>query len=202
MKKTHMLRLTAVLLILLFLAGTAVPVCAAEEPAAGPIWEDVVIESVEPIGDEPFLTLDLMPNGYIITDYSIPMEYVVTFKDGSTTTVRLQREVYYDIFRDGERIGHYFDVSAGDETIILYAYIKFDEKTKQSVFDIGQVVFAFEEYEGETYIVDYDYFLISRGPCRTEIDDSSFLARLLYPVYSAFQRILQLYYSLRYRLSR
>ncbi|MBQ5968697.1 MAG: hypothetical protein IJL52_01100 [Clostridia bacterium] len=193
MKKTCVIRLTAVMLILSLFANFAIPVFAAEEPAAGPIWQDVVIESVEPIGDAPFLALDLMPNGYIITDYSIPMEYVVTFKDGSTTTARIQRYVVYDMFRDGDHIGHCFDVPAGDETITLYACIRFDEKTKQSVFEIGQVVFAFEEYEGETYIVDYDFFLISREPCRTEIDDSSWIARLLYPIYSAFQKFIALF---------
>ena len=33
-------------------------------------------ESVTPIG-EPWVALDLMPNGYIFTDYSIPREYDV-----------------------------------------------------------------------------------------------------------------------------
>ena len=77
MKKTCVIRLTAVMLILSLFANFAIPVFAAEEPAAGPIWQDVVIESVEPIGDAPFLALDLMPNGYIFTDYSIPREYDV-----------------------------------------------------------------------------------------------------------------------------
>ena len=77
--KTRSKKLLSLLLCTILAFGAAVPVCAADAPAAGPIWQDVVIESVEPLGDEPFLTLDLMPNGYIITDYSIPMEYVVTF---------------------------------------------------------------------------------------------------------------------------
>lgn len=201
MKKTAVARLTAALLILSLLACVTIPAFAADETAVGPTWQNV-IESVEPRGDEPFLTLDLMPNGYIFTDYSVPMEYVVTFKDGSTTTVRIPREEDLDLYRDGSYIGHYFDVPAGDEIITLYACISFDEKTKQSVFEIGQVVFAAVEYEGETYVIPAAYFSISDEPCRTEIDDSSLLARLLYPVYSAFQRLLRFFYSLRFRLSR
>lgn len=201
MKKTTVVRLTAIVLILSLLACLTVPAFAADAPAAGPTWQNA-IERVEPRGDAPFLTLDLMPNGYLFTDYSIPMEYVVTFKDGSATTVRIPREEDLDLYRDGYYIGHFFDVPAGDETITLYSCISFDEKTKQSVFEIGQIVFAAVEYEGETYVIPAAYFPISDELCRTEIDDSSLLARLLYPVYSAFQRILRLYYSLRNKLSR
>ena len=55
------------------------------------------------------------------------------------------------------------------------------------------------EYEGEVYYRNY-YYRISVEPCRTEIDDSSFLARLLYPVYAAFQKIILYFEDLRDRL--
>ena len=75
MKKTFAARLTAVLLTLTLCVSLTLPAFAAEQPIPEPTWQ-TVIESVTPIG-EPWVALDLMPNGYIFTDYSIPREYDV-----------------------------------------------------------------------------------------------------------------------------
>ena len=75
MKKTFAARLTAVLLMLTLCVSLTLPAFAAEQPIPEPTLQ-TVIESVTPIG-EPWVTLDLMPNGYIFTDYSIPREYDV-----------------------------------------------------------------------------------------------------------------------------
>ena len=197
MKKTFIVRLSAVLLVLTLFAGMMVPALAAEQTMPEPTWQNV-IESVTPIG-EPWVTLDLMPNGYIFTDYSIPQEYDVVLKDGTTQRVRIPRREVQELFYDGNYIGHFFDVETESETITLYALIFFDEENKQSIFEIGQVVTAPVEYEGEQYDRNY-YYRISVEPCRTEIDDSSFLARMLYPIYAAFQKIIWYFEELRYRL--
>ena len=192
MKKTHTVRLTAVLLAFLLFANLAIPVCASDRVPTEP-----TIESVTPRG-EPWLALELTPTGYIFTDYYIPREYDVTFKDGTTTTARLPRENDLDPFFDGYYLGSVFDVDEDNE---LYVFIEFDQKTKQSTFEIGQVILEPREYEGRT--VDFRVaHLISIEPCRTEIDDSSWIARLLYPIYSASQRIITFFAELRYKLSR
>ena len=196
MKKTPAVRLTAVFLVLLLFVSLLIPAFAAEQ-MPDPTWQNV-IESVTPVG-EPWVTLDLMPNGYIFTDYSIPRDYDVTLKDGTTQRVRIPWEETMDLFADGAYIGHFFDVETADETITLYALIYFDEENKQGFFELGQVVTAPVEYEGEVYY-KYYYYRISVEPCRTEIDDSSVLARLLYPIYAAFQKIIWYFEELRYRL--
>ncbi len=195
--KTTAVRLTAVLLVVTLLAGLMIPAFAAEQAIPEPTWQNV-IESVTPVG-EPWVTLDLMPNGYIFTDYCIPQEYDVALKDGTTQRVRIPPREVQELFYDGNYIGRFFDVETADETITLYALIFFDEENKQSIFEIGQVVTAPVEYEGELYYRNY-YHRISVAPCRTEIDDSSFLARVLYPVYAAFQKIILYFEDLRDRL--
>lgn len=197
MKKSMVPKLTAVLLVLVLLAGMTMPAFAAEQTIPEPTWQNV-IESITPIG-EPWVTLDLMPNGYIFTDYSIPREYDVKLKDGTTQRARIPRREVQELFSDGLYIGHYLDVETADETITLYALIFFFEENKQSVFEIGQVVYVPVEYEGEMHERPY-YHTISVAPCRTEIDDSSFLARLLYPVYAAFQKVILYFEDLRDRL--
>ena len=198
MKKTFAAKLTAVLLAFVLLAGMTMPAFAAEQAMPEPTWQNV-IESITPIG-EPWVTLDLMPNGYIFTDYSIPRDYDVTLKDGTTQRVRIPRREVQDLFSDGRHIGHYFDVETANETITLYAVIYLnDENRQQGVFEVGQVVFVPVAYEGKTYDKPY-YYLLFSAPCRTEIDDSSFLARLLYPIYAAFQKIILFFEDLRDRL--
>lgn len=197
MKKTIFTGLTSVLLVLALCVGLMLPAFAAEQTMPEPTWQNV-IESITPIG-EPWVTLDLMPNGYIFTNYSIPREYDVALKDGTTQRVRIPRREVQDLFKDGMYVGHFFDVETGSETITLYALIFFDEENKQSIFEIGQVVTAPVEYEGEVYYRNY-YYRISVEPCRTEIDDSSFLARVLYPIYAAFQKVIRYYEDLRGRL--
>lgn len=198
MKKTFAARLTAVLLMLTLCVSLTLPAFAAEQPIPEPTWQ-TVIESVMPIG-EPWVTLELMPNGYIFTDYCIPREYDVALKDGTTQRVRIPRREVQDLFSDGRHIGHYFDVETASETITLYAVIYLnDEKRQQGVFEVGQVVYMPVEYEGKTYDKPY-YYLIFSEPCRTEIDDSSFLARVLYPIYAAFQKVILYFEDLRDRL--
>ena len=198
MKKTFAARLTAVLLMLTLCVSLTLPAFAAEQPIPEPTWQ-TVIESVTPIG-EPWVTLDLMPNGYIFTDYSIPRDYDVTLKDGTTQRARIPLREVQDLFYDGYHIGNTFDVDTGSETITLYAVIYFnDENRQEGIFEVGQVVYMPVEYEGGTYDQPY-YYTIFSEPCRTEIDDSSFLARLLYPIYAAFQKVILYFEDLRERL--
>ena len=198
--KTTTKKLLSMLLCAIMAFGAVIPAFAAEQPEAEPTWQNT-IESVTPVGDEPYVTLELTPKGYIFTDYSIPREYDVAFKDGTSERVRIPRKEVMDLFYDGSYIGHFFDVDAGGETITLYACIVFNEETKQSVFEIGQVLIAPVEYEGEIYD-GYYYFLISNESCRTEIDDSSIIARILYPIFSVFDRILRFFSEIRYRMSK
>ena len=196
MKKTMAVSLAVILLFL----GAAIPVCAEGSPSSEPTWQNY-IASVTPVGDEPYLKLELTPTGYIFTDYYIPMQYDITFKDGTTQRVQIQRKVYYDLYYDGYYIGHIFDVDAGDETLTLFACIDFDRENGTGLFETGQIVTVPEEYEGELY--DYYYFHeISVEPCRTEMDDSSFLARILYPVYSVFEKIIAFFAGIRYQLGQ
>ena len=190
----------SLLLSVILVFGAALPALAAEETEAGPTWQET-ITSVTPVGDDPWLMLELTPAGYIFTNYSIPMEYEVAFKDGTTQSVRIPRKQKIDLFQDGQYIGELFVVDTDSGVVTLYARIVFDEKTTQSVYEIGQFVFVPVEYEGETYFVP-KYFPISDQPCRTEIDDSSFLARMLYPVFAFFQRILSFFSDLTYQLSQ
>lgn len=189
--KTTTKKLLSVLLCIIMAFGAAIPVFAEEQPKAEPTWQDT-IESVTPVGDEPYVTLELTPTGYIFTDYAIPREYDVAFNDGTTERFRIPRKQKIDLFSDGYYIGELFDVEAGGETVTLYVCISFDEKTKQSEFEIGQLVTVTVEHEGITYYYTHTYG-ISVESCRTEIDDSSFLARILYSVYSMFNRILRFF---------
>ena len=194
MKKT----ISVLLAIIMLFAGAVIPVSADDQPSPEPTWQDY-IESVTPVSDEPYLKLELTPTGYIFTDCYIPMKYDITFKDGRTERVQIPRKVYYDLFFDGYYIGHLFDVDAGDETLTLYACIYFDRDNGTCFFELGQMITVPEEYEGETY--DYYYFYkISAEQCRAEIDDSSFIARILYPVYAFFENIVLFFEDLIYNL--
>ena len=133
MRKSFAAKLTAILLILTLFAAVMIPAFAAEQTMPEPTWQNV-IESITPIG-EPWVTLDLMPNGYIFTDYSIPREYDVVLKVGTTQRVRIPRREVQELFYDGNYIGHFFDVETESETITLYALIFFDEENKQSIFE-------------------------------------------------------------------
>ena len=196
MKKT----ISGLLAVIMLFACAAIPASADNQPSPEPTWQNY-IESVTPVGDEPYLKLELTPAGYIFTDYYIPMEYDIAFKDGTTQTVKVPRKVYYDIYFDGYYIGHSFDVGAGNETLTLYVCIEFDSDTKTAVFETGQIITVPTEYEGEIYDYYY-YYKISGVPCRAEIDDSSFIARILYPFYAFFEKIVFFFQDLRYNLNR
>ena len=56
-----------------------------------------------------------------------------------------------------------------------------------------------EEYEGEEYDTYY-YFTISVNPCKAVIDDSSFIARILYPFFSVFEKIRDFFEEIMYKL--
>ena len=198
--KTTTKKLPAVLLCVILTFGAAILAFAAEQPEVESTWQNT-IESVTPVGDEPYVTLELTPTGYIFTDYAIPREYDVAFQDGTTERVRIPRKQKIDLFYDGNHVGDFFDVESGDETITLYACIIFNAETKQSRFELGQALIVPEEYEGDEYEVYY-YFLISGESCRTEIDDSSMIARVLYPIFSMFNRILRFFSEIRYKMSK
>ena len=192
--------ISLIVAVIILFACAATPASADNQPSPEPTWQNY-IDSVTPVGDEPYLKLELTPTGYIFTNYYIPMKYDVTFKDGTFERVQVPRKVYYDIFYDGYYIGHYFDVDASDETLTLFVCIDFDPDSGTAEFETGQVVTVPTEYEGEIY--DYYYFYeISTEPCRVEIDDSSFIARLLSPVYSVFEKIILFFGDIMYKLSQ
>ena len=140
MKKTISLLLS----VLFIFYGAAIPVFADDQPAPDPTWQNY-IESVTPVGGEPYLKLELTPTGYIFTDYYIPMKYDITFKDGTVQTAQVQRKVYYDLYYDGYYIGHCFDVDAGDETLTLFVCIDFDNETGTGLFETGQITGILKE---------------------------------------------------------
>ena len=192
MKKLMSFLLAAVLL----LGCMVIPVFADDRQSPEPTWQNF-IESVTPVGDEPYLKLELTPAGYIFTDYYIPTKYDITFKDGTSERVQILRKVYYDLYFDGYYIGHCFDVDAGGETLTLYVCIYFDNESRIALFETGQMLTVPEEYEGEMYD-SYYFYKISAVPCKTEIDDSSFIARILYPVYSFFEKIYYFFTGIIY----
>ena len=188
------------LAVIMLFSVAAVPVFADDQQSPGPTWQNY-IKSVTPVGDEPYVKLELTPTGYIFTDYCVPMQYDITFRNGTVKRVQVPRKVYYDIYYDGYYIGHFFDVDAGNETLTLYACIDFYQESKTGYFEIGQVLTVPEEYEGEIYDYSY-YYNISLEPCRTEIDDSSVIARVLYPFYAVFEKIYYFFADIRYKLSQ
>lgn len=78
----------------------------------------------------------------------------------------------------------------------LYAAVRLRPGTKQGMFVIGQhIVVDLTDDDGKPF-KGYVNYAISVEECKTEIDESSFIVRVLYSVYSLFQKIRNMFAGL------
>lgn len=89
----------------------------------------------------------------------------------------------------------YFDVDTADGPITLYAAVRLRPGTKQVMFVIGQHIAADLTDDGKPFR-GYVNYAISAEECRTGIDEGSFIVRVLYSVYSLFQKIRNMFAGL------
>jgi len=187
MKKTSK-KLISLLLCLIMAFGAAMPAFAEEQLEAKATWLNV-IESVTPVGDEPFVRLELTPEGYKITECRLPQKYTVVFKNGTSTTVSIPGEP--DHFIPLYEYENYFDVETPDGVITLYASVVFYAETKEARFYVGQYVLdgTLGEDGSPTAGSEVYEFSIFEEKCESEIDEGNFIVRILYRFYTLWQKI-------------
>lgn len=187
--KTNVKKLLAIFLCAVMAFGAVLPAFAADAPEIKPTWQDTV-ESVTPVGKEPYAGLKLTPKQYVFTDWDVPTEYDITMKDGSVRRVTVDvNDPYSRDYVEGMFAGYRFSVDAGDGTLTFYAAVRFDRDTKQCAFEIGQwVPEPMLETEGPYGIV-CTAAPISSEPCEFEIDEGSFIVRILYRLYTVWQKV-------------
>ena len=135
--KTKTKKLLSLFLCAILTFGMVLPAFADERPAVEPTWQNT-IETVTPVGDEPFVKLQLTPEGYQITECRLPQQYTVAFKDGTSKTVSISGEP--DHFIPLYVYENYFDVETPDGVITLYAAVNFYADSKEARFSVGQYV--------------------------------------------------------------
>ena len=187
MKKINK-KLLSLLLCAVVAFGTMIPAFAEEQPKVEPTWLNV-IESVTPDGDEPFVKLELTPEGYKIKECRLPQKYTVTFKDGTSKTVSISGEP--DHFIPLYVYENYFDVETPDGVITLYAAVNFYADIKEARFSVGQYVLDGTLGEdGQPVAGSGVYeFPIMEEKCESEIDEGNFIVRILYRLYTLWLKI-------------
>ncbi|MBR4726819.1 MAG: hypothetical protein IK080_02910 [Clostridia bacterium] len=183
MKKAK--QLLCALLALILCAGICLPASADEFVEPEPTWQNY-IESVTPVGDAPYMKLELTPKGYQFTDVAIPRQYDVVFKDGTTKTYHVSSQPYF--FNDGYWFGSKFDVDCGDDTITLYADLCFYDSDGISIYEIGQYILTPYEEDGETYEIS-SFLTITEQVVEPEIDNGSLWVQIQYFFYRLYWRI-------------
>ena len=187
MKKTNK-KLISLLLCLIMAFGAAMPVLAAGQSKVEPTWQNS-IESVTPVGDEPYLKVKLSAGGYKIAECKLPQTYTVAFKDGTSKTVSISGEA--DHFIPLYVYENYFDVETPDGVITLYAAVNFYADIKEARFSVGQYVLdgALGE-DGQPVAGSGVYeFPIMEEKCESEIDEGNFIVRILYRLYTLWLKI-------------
>ena len=168
--------------------GAILPAFAAAQPEVEPTWQNT-IESVTPVGDWPTVKLELTPEGYKIAECRLPQQYTVAFKDGTSKTVSISGEP--DHFIPLYMYENYFDVETPDGVITLYAAVNFYADIKEARFSVGQYVLdgtLGEDGRPSAGSGVYE-FPILEEPCESEIDEGNFIVRILYRLYTLWQKI-------------
>ncbi len=186
--KTKTKKLLSLFLCAILTFGMVLPAFADERPAVEPTWQNT-IETVTPVGDEPTVKLQLTPEGYQITECRLPQQYTVAFKDGTSKTVSISGEP--DHFIPLYVYENYFDVETPDGVITLYAAVNFYADIKEARFSVGQYVLDGTLGEdGQPVAGSGVYeFPILEEKCESEIDEGNFIVRILYRLYTLWQKI-------------
>ena len=191
--KTKTKALLAVLLCAVLTTAGLIPAFAWEWPAVEPTWQEY-IESVTPVGDEPYAKMKLTPTQYKFAEWAVPMAYDVAMKDG--TTQRVEVFVGNRHYAEGAFAGYLFDVDVGEETLTLYAEIIFYRDDVQCAFEIGQYVTAQAvDDDGIPFNVYYGV-PITHESCKTEIEQSSPIVTVLYRFYRIFEKLRRFFLEL------
>lgn len=187
--KTNTKRLLSLLLCAIMAFGAAITASAEGSPDVEPTWQHAV-ESVTPVGDEPFVKLKLSPSGYKIVECRIPMQYDVVFKNGTSTSVKLSGEPTH--FIPLYSYEYYFDVETPGGTISMYAGVRFYSDVKEAYFSFGQLVFVQGSLGDDGVPVDGSSWAaipIEEEKCESELDEGNFVVRILYFFYSVYLKI-------------
>ena len=187
MKKTNK-KLISLLLCLIMAFSAAMPVLAAGQFKAEPTWQNT-IESVTPVGDEPYVKVKLSAGGYKIEECRLPQKYTIEFKGGTSKTVSIPGEPDHVI--PLYVYENYFDVETPDGVITLYAAVNFYADIKEARFSVGQYVLdgALGE-DGQPVAGSGVYeFPIIEEKCESEIDEGNFIVRILYRLYTLWLKI-------------
>lgn len=186
--KTKTKKLLSLFLCAILTFGMVLPAFADERPAVKPTWQNT-IETVTPVGDEPFVKLELTPEGYKITECRLPQKYTVAFKDGTSKTVSISGKP--DHFIPLYVYENYFDVETPDGVITLYAAVNFYADIKEARFSVGQYVLdGTLGDDGRPVAGSGVYeFPILEEKCESDIDEGNFIVRILYRLYTLWLKI-------------
>lgn len=188
MKTKTLKTILSFLLCAVMAFGVVLPAFAAGQTEVKPTWQDT-IASVTPVGDEPFVKLELTPEGYKIAECSLPQQYTVAFKDGTSKTVSISGEP--DHFIPLYVYENYFEVETPDGVITLYAAVNFYADIKEAHFSVGQYVLdGTLGDDGQPVAGSGVYeFPIMEEKCESEIDEGNFIVRILYRLYTLWLKI-------------
>ena len=190
--------LTASLLCFVLLSGALIPAGAWEWPEVTAVWQDY-IETVTPVGDAPYVKMQLTYTGYVFTDWSVPAAYDIVMKDGSTQRCTIADKP--DLFADGYVIGYFFDADAGDRTITLCAMIEPASRNAETcVFEVGEYITTPAQGDDGPLEV-YSFAPITTEPCDTEVDGGNVPTRIVFWFYNAWQTIRRFVTELYLKLS-
>ncbi len=181
-------KLLSLLLCAVMAFGAVVPAFAAEQARVEPTWQNT-IESVTPVGDAPSVKIRLTPEGYVIDTCRLPQQYDVVFKNGTSVSAQITGEPSHFAPLVYE---NFFDVETPEGTVTLYARVMFPGVgTKEINFSVGQYVLQGSlDSDGVPVAGSSVYeFPIIEEPCEPEIDEGSFIVRILYFFYSIYQKI-------------
>ncbi len=187
--KTTQGKLLSLLLCAVMAFGAAIPAFAAGQAEVVPTWQNT-IASVTPVGDGPQVKIKLTAEGYKITECRLPQRYDVVFKNGSSAVGQISTEPSH--FAPLQVYENFFDVETPDGTITLYAKVMFPGVgAKELNFSVGQYILDGSLGDDGLPVAGsrvYEFPIIEE-PCEPEIDEGSFITRILYFFYSAYLKI-------------
>lgn len=169
--------------------GAVLPAFAAKQSEVKPTWQNA-IESVTPVGDEPFVKLKLSPEGYKITECRLPQTYTVTLKDGTSKNVSISGEP--DHFIPLHIYENFFDVETPEGTITLYAGVTIPYVgAKETVFSVGQYVLdgTLGEDGMPTAGSSVYEFPILEEHCTPETEKAGIIVRILFFFYTGYLKV-------------
>ena len=182
-------KLLSILLCAVMAFGAVLPAFAAAQPEAEPTWQNT-IESVTPVGDEPFVKIRLSAEGYKIEECRLPQQYDVVFKDGTSVSAQITAEPSH--FAPLEIYENFFDVETPEGTVTLYAGITISQTDAEvAYFSVGQYVLQGSVGEDGIPVAGsmaYE-FPIFVEEFESEVDEGNLFTRILYFFYSVYQKI-------------